>query len=172
MRMCRIMILLSLVVFLGGDRPAPSQDQKKEQPRFVDLSLLVAPEYPCTWPTFPKFQINHYERIGPLSPYNSDILIIDGNTGTQLDVPPHSVTLPDSGLPNAGKFGGAFTDKIEAWQFGGETCVIDCRDLIDSAPKGRSDLSLGHASRHGRRSIDRWGRATWCCSTVDTPTSS
>ena len=30
--------------------------------RFVDLSLLVAPEYPCTWPTFPPFQINHYRR--------------------------------------------------------------------------------------------------------------
>ena len=96
---------------------------------FVDLSLLVAPEYPCTWPTFPRFQINHYERIGPLSPYNSDILVIDGNTGTQLDVPPHSVTPPESTLPNAGPFGRTYTDVVPAWQFGGEACVIDCRDL-------------------------------------------
>src|SRR6516225_4066615 len=103
----------------------------------VDLSLLVASDYPCTWPTWPRFQINHYERIGPLSPYNSDILIIDGNTGTQLDVPPHSVSPPDSGLPNAGQFGRAFTDKIPAWQFGGEACVIDCQDLVDSASPGR-----------------------------------
>src|ERR1700680_346873 len=105
MRTCRTLIMMCVALALGGDLLAPSRGQQKEQPRLLDLSLLVAPEYPCTWPTFPKFQINHYERIGPLSPFNSDILIIDGNTGTQLDVPPHSVTLPDSGLPNAGKYG-------------------------------------------------------------------
>src|SRR6516162_7338693 len=137
-------LFLSSLVLLGGVGPMSSGPKSEgppgAPPKLVDLSLLVAPEYPCTWPTFPRFQINHYERIGPLSPYNSDILIIDGNTGTQLDVPPHSVTLPDSGLPNAGKYGGAFTDKIAAWQFGGEACVVDCRDLLESAPKGRSDL--------------------------------
>jgi len=108
--------------------------------RFVDLSLLVAREYPCTWPTFPRFQLNREEEIGPRSAYNSDILVIDGNTGTQLDVPPHSVTPPGSGLPNAGAFGRAFTDVIAAWQFGGEACVIDCRDLVEAAPPGRSAL--------------------------------
>jgi kynurenine formamidase len=109
-------------------------------PQFVDLSLLVAPEYPCTWPTFPRFQINREEQIGPRSAYNSDILIIDGNTGTQLDVPPHSVTAPDSRLPNAGKFGRAYTDVISAWQFGGEACVIDCRDLVGGTQPGQSAL--------------------------------
>ena len=108
--------------------------------RFVDLSLLVAPDHPCTWPTFPAFQINHYMRIGPRSACNSDILIMDGNTGTQLDVPTHSVTRPDSGFSNAGRFGTMTTDKVPAWQFVGEACVIDCTDLLDSAPKGRSDL--------------------------------
>src|SRR5262245_36281765 len=112
----------------------------EDKSRFLDLSLLVPPEYPCTWPTFPVFQINHYVRIGPRSAYNSDVLIMDGNTGTQLDVPTHSVTRPDSGLPNAGKFGTMTTDKVSAWQFAGEACVIDCTDLLDSAPKGRSDL--------------------------------
>ena len=115
----------------AGEGPAP---------RFVDLSLLVASEYPCTWPTFPRFQLNAEERIGPSSPYNSDILIIDGNTGTQLDVPPHSVTPPDSGLPNAGRFGRSYTDVVPAWQFGGAACVIDCRDLIEAAPAGQSAL--------------------------------
>jgi len=110
------------------------------EPKFVDLSLLVARDLPCTWPTWPRFQINRYDRIGPLSAYNSEVLVIDGNTGTQIDVPPHSVADPDSGLPNAGRFGRAFTDKMPAWQFGGEACVIDCRDLLDSAPPGRSDL--------------------------------
>jgi isatin hydrolase len=109
-------------------------------PRFIDLSLLVAHEYPCTWPTFPRFQINTEQRIGPASAYHSDILIIDGNTGTQLDVPPHSVAPPESGLRNAGSFGRAYTDVVPAWQFGGEACVIDCRDLLEAAPSGRSAL--------------------------------
>ena len=33
----------------------------------------------------------HERTIGSDSPYNIDVLLIDGNTGTQLDVPPHSV---------------------------------------------------------------------------------
>ena len=57
----------------------------------IDLSLLVAEDYPCTWPSgFPMFQLKHYRRIGSLTPYNIDVLTIDGNTGTQIDVPPHS----------------------------------------------------------------------------------
>jgi len=108
--------------------------------RFVDLSLLIAPEYPCTWPSFPPFQINPYRKIGRRSEYNSDILILDGNTGTQLDVPTHSVTPPKSGFANAGAYGLTNTDKVPAWQFCGEACVIDCKDLLDSAPAGRSDL--------------------------------
>jgi kynurenine formamidase len=81
-----------------------------------------------------------YLRIGPLSAYNSEVLIIDGNTGTQLDVPPHSIPLPETKLPNASPLGRMFTDKVPAWQYGGEACVIDCRELCDSGPKGRSDL--------------------------------
>jgi kynurenine formamidase len=132
--------LAALVPLTTGPLPGKPDEKKKDDARFIDLSLLVAPEYPCTWPTFPTFQINHYQKIGRRSAYNSDVLILDGNTGTQLDVPPHSVTAPDSGLPNAGRFGLAWTDKIPAWQFAGEACVIDCKALLDSAPKGRSDL--------------------------------
>lgn len=129
-------VLLTSVAILSGPAVRGGDDTS----RFVDLSLLVAPEYPCTWPSFPVFQINHYLRIGPRSAFNSDILIMDGNTGTQLDVPTHSVTPPDSGFSNAGRFGTMTTDKVPAWQFVGEACVIDCTDLLDSAPKGRSDL--------------------------------
>jgi kynurenine formamidase len=134
----RSLASIAFALVLAGSLPAQGQPQK--QPRFIDLSLLVAPDYPCTWPTFPRFQINPAERIGPLSPYNTETLTIDGNTGTQLDVPPHSVTPPKSGLPNAGRFGTAYIDKTPAWQFGGEACVIDCRDLLDTTPNGRSDL--------------------------------
>jgi len=115
---------------------------RAEEPRFVDCSLLVAPEYPCTWPShpFPRFQMTHQRVIGPESPYNIDVLLIDGNTGTQLDVPPHSVARPDLKRPKSGPLGLAYTDKIAAWQFGGEACVVDVRDLLDQAPKGVSPL--------------------------------
>jgi kynurenine formamidase len=111
------------------------------EPKFVDLSLLVAPNYPCTWPAgFPTFQSIPYERIGKLGPYNSDLLLFDENTGTQFDAPTHSVAPPGSGLPNAGPFGTMSSEKVPAWQFGGEACVINVRDLATSGPKGRSDL--------------------------------
>ncbi len=110
--------------------------------RFVDHSLVIAPEYPCTWPSypFPRFQLTRQRAIGPDSAYNVDVLLIDGNTGTQLDVPPHSVARPDLNREKSGPLGLAYTDTIEPWQFGGEACVVDVRDLLDKAPKGVSPL--------------------------------
>lgn len=121
----------------AGDAASESADTK-----FIDHSLLVAPEYPCTWPTypFPRFQIMRQWTIGPDSAYNVDVLLIDGNTGTQMDVPPHSVARPELKREKSGPFGLAYTDKIEAWQFGGEACVVDVRDLLDKAPNGVSPL--------------------------------
>ena len=113
-----------------------------DEPKFIDHSLLVAPEFPCTWPAypFPRFQITHQRTIGPESPYNVDVLLIDGNTGTQLDVPPHSVARPELNREKSGPYGLAWTDRIEAWQFGGEACIVDVRDLLDQAPNGVSPL--------------------------------
>ena len=113
-----------------------------EPPRFIDHSLLVAPEYPCTWPAepFPRFRLIHERTLGPDSPYNVDVLLIDGNTGTQLDVPPHSVVRPELKRPKSGPLGLAYTDRIEPWRFGGEACVVDVRDLLDRAPAGVSPL--------------------------------
>ncbi len=111
-----------------------------EEPKHLDLSLLIAPNYPSGWPTWPRFQMTPEGRIGPLGAFHTEALVIDGNTGTQLDVPTHSVTPPDSGLPNAGPAGLISTEKVPAWQFGGEACVIDCTDLLDAAPPGRSPL--------------------------------
>ena len=111
------------------------------EPRFVDLSLLVASEYPCTWPqAWPLFQLNHHRKIGPLSPYHIDILSLDPNTGTQLDTPPHSIPPPGSGLPYEGPAGLLFTEKIPPWQFCGEACVVDIRQLLGKAPPGHSPL--------------------------------
>jgi kynurenine formamidase len=125
-----------------GTALSHSGSARGEEPRFVDHSLLIAPEYPCTWPghPFPRFAIIHSRTIGPESAYNIDTLLIDGNTGTQLDVPPHSVARPELKREKSGPLGLAYTDKIEPWQFGGEACVVDVRDLLDKAPKGVSPL--------------------------------
>jgi kynurenine formamidase len=130
--------LCPLLVIAAQNQDKP---QGKDGARIVDLSLLVAAEYPCTWPAgFPLFQINHYLKIGPLSAYNSDILAIDGNTGTQLDAPPHSIPRPGIDSPLAGPAGAIYTEKIPAWQFAGEACVIDTRELLDKGANGHSSL--------------------------------
>ncbi len=141
--MLRLMLCVSTVtVCLLPSQRLQSEDKPSAATRFVDHSLLIAPELPCTWPThpFPRFQITHQRVIGPDSPYNIDTLLIDGNTGTQLDVPPHSVARPELKREKSGPFGLSTTDQIEAWQFGGEACVVDVRDLLDQAGNGISPL--------------------------------
>lgn len=135
----RSAILLLLSAVCTG---VVSTQAQETTTRFVDHSLLISPEYPCNWPThpFPRFQRIPQTRIGLASSYNTDALYVDGNTGTQLDVPPHSVARPELNREKSGPLGLAYTDKIEAWQFGGEACVIDTRDLLDQAPKGVSPL--------------------------------
>ena len=131
-----------LLAGLGWIDGVVAQSTSAEKSRFVDHSLLIAPEYPCTWPShpFPRFALIHQRTSGPESAYNIDTLLIDGNTGTQLDVPPHSVARPELKREKSGPLGLAYTDKIEPWQFGGEACVVDVRDLLDHAPKGVSPL--------------------------------
>ncbi len=146
----RVVAWLGLLAVLGN--PLAAARAADDSPsRFLDLSLVVAPDLPCTWPApnFPLFQINHYLRPGPQGAYASEILTIDGNTGTQLDFPPHSIARPDSGLPTAGPFGSVFSDRVPVSQFGGEACVIDCRDLLDITPNGRSPLI-------GRQHVMAW----------------
>ena len=75
-----IVTLLTFVMALGQSGSVQAND--RDQGQIVDLSLIVAENYPCTWATgFPRFYMNRYIRIGPSSPYNSDLLQIDGNTG-------------------------------------------------------------------------------------------
>lgn len=140
---CRTLALAAVALWAAVTTGGTATAQSKDKPRFIDHSLLVAPEYPCTWPShpFPRFQITHQRTIGPESAYNVDVLLIDGNTGTQLDVPPHSVARPDLKREKSGPLGLAYTETIEPWQFGGEACVVDIRDLLDKAPNGVSPLA-------------------------------
>ncbi len=113
-----------------------------ERSDVTDHSLLVDANYPCTWPTylFPKFQIQHFRAIGAGGPYNIDNLLIDGNTGTQIDVPPHSIPPPGANLPLEGPLGLAYIDVTEPWKFTGQACVIDVSDLLDKSENGISPL--------------------------------
>jgi kynurenine formamidase len=150
---CRLIVALQAAILTLG--PGFIQvGRANDTAKLVDHSLLVAPDFPCTWPTypFPRFQITHERIIGPDSPYNVDVLLIDGNTGTQMDVPPHSVARPELKREKSGPLGLAYTDKIEAWQFGGEACVVDVRDLLDQAPNGVSPLVTSeHIKRFERQ---------------------
>ncbi len=139
-----LVLVLCLAAVLVLTLPTMRADSHESAGKVIDLSLLVAAEYPVTWPSigWPHYQFNHYLRIGPVSAYNVDILTMDANTGTQIDVPPHSIPRPGSKLPNEGPLGLAFMDQIPAWQFAGEACVIDVRELRDKGANGHSSLVL------------------------------
>ena len=164
--------LVLLGCLAGGLQPGRVQAEERAEPQFVDLSLLVAPEFPCSWPgAGPGFQINHYRRIGPLSAYNSDVLTLDENVGTQFDGPTHSVAPPDSGKPNAGPYGLVTGDKVPAWQFVGEACVMDLRELLDTAPNGHSSLVEASHVQAWNSGTGPWELVTWCSSAAVTATA-
>jgi kynurenine formamidase len=69
-----------------------------------------------------------------------ETLVIDGDTGTQMDVPSHSVTRPELGLANSRVFGSQHIQTAPVWKFVGEACVVDVQNLLDEAPPGVSPL--------------------------------
>lgn len=102
--------------------------------RVVDLTVMIAPNLPCGWPSpfLPPFMMMRYVHHGP-GPYASDALVIDEHTGTHWDAPPHFIPPPITGLPNAADTGATPSDRTPVWQFVGEACVIDIRQLFDDA---------------------------------------
>jgi kynurenine formamidase len=106
----------------------------------VDLTLTVAPDLPCVWPQgmtpMAVIPTATFGRTGR----HRDMLVIDEHTGTQWDAPAHFVPPPDSGLPGAGPMGLVTGEKVPAWQFCGEACVIDVRKGRDAVEKGASLL--------------------------------
>lgn len=114
-------------------RPSPTDHVK-------DLSLLVSTDRPCVWPVgMTPHAVIPQRTIGP-GPFHRELIIIDEHTGTQWDAPAHFVPPPDSGLPGAGPNGLITGEKVPAWQFGGEACVIDITKHMDEAPAGASFL--------------------------------
>jgi kynurenine formamidase len=109
-------------------------------PAVVDLSLTVAADLPCVWPVgmtpLAVVPTATFDRTGR----HRDMLVIDEHTGTQWDAPAHFVPPPDSGLDGAGPMGVVTGDKVPAWQFCGEACVIDLTKHRDAAAPGESFL--------------------------------
>ena len=109
-------------------------------PAVVDLSLTVAAELPCVWPVgMTPLAVVPTATFG-LTGRHRDMLVIDEHTGTQWDAPAHFVPPPDSGLDGAGPMGLVTGDKVPAWQFCGEACVIDLTKHRDDAAPGESFL--------------------------------
>jgi kynurenine formamidase len=105
-----------------------------------DLTLLISPDRPCVWPVgMTQHLVVPSRTFGP-GAYHRDMVVIDEHTGTQWDAPAHFVPPPDSGLAGAGPMGLITGEKVPAWQFCGEACVIDLRSHIDDAPDGESYL--------------------------------
>lgn len=105
-----------------------------------DHSLLVAPDLPCVWPIGMTPHVVVPTRDHLSGPYRRELIVIDEHTGTQWDAPAHFVPPPDSGLPGAGPMGLMTCDKVPAWQFCGEACVIDVTSHRDEAVAGSSYL--------------------------------
>ena len=148
----RLLRVLPFIALLVACRLSSTPAYSEEPPRFVDLSLMIAAEYPCTWPELvPPFRLDRVQTIGRQSAYNVDTLSTDGNMGTQMDVPPHSVERPELNLPKSGPLGNEFIDKVPAWKFVGSACVIDLRNLLDTGPAGISSLVR-------RRHFEDWER--------------
>jgi len=105
-----------------------------------DLTLEVASDMPCVWPIgMTPFAVVPTKTFGS-GTYRRDMLIIDEHTGTQWDAPAHFIPPPDSGLPDAGPNGLITGEKVPAWQFVGEACVVDICDYRDQAADGASYL--------------------------------
>jgi len=106
----------------------------------VDLSLTVAADRPCVWPVgMTPLAVVPTATFGRTGRHR-DMLVIDEHTGTQWDAPAHFVPPPESGLENAGPMGSVTGEKVPAWQFCGEACVVDLTRHRDEAAAGESFL--------------------------------
>ncbi|HZU19560.1 MAG TPA: cyclase family protein [Candidatus Dormibacteraeota bacterium] len=115
----------------------------------VDLTLTIAEDLPCWWPTHQPFQHkiwNWYADVpaGPLvlrsrsGPYQTRWMAIDEHTGTHFDAPAHFIPREGTGLPNAGPAGEITGDRVPVEQLMGPARVIDCRRVVGAAEPGVS----------------------------------
>lgn len=134
--------------------------------RFIDLSLTLSEELPCSWPDHMPFQQKIYNWFadnadgpqalsGKRGPYQTRWLAIDEHTGTHIDAPNHGVPPPRSGLPGASDLGLISVAELDFSQTSGPAVVINLTHLVGTAEPGASppvgpEQIERHESEHGR----------------------
>src|SRR3712207_1532919 len=137
-----LFIAASTLALAWSTAAAHAQYKPLTEGMAVDLSPTVSMSHKQYWPGGQKHHqpiIVPYIQHGP-GPYAADLLIVDENTATQLDCPPHMMPPQDSGLPNAGYWGNLTCDKLPVWQLAGEVVKVDGRSILDQAPNGVSPI--------------------------------
>ena len=136
----RVQVVLLTVCAATAAAALCGAAERVSPPAVVDLSLTVAADLPCVWPVgMTPLAVVPTATFGRTGRHR-DMLVIDEHTGTQWDAPAHFVPPPDSGLDGAGPMGVVTGDKVPAWQFCGEACVIDLTKHRDAAAPGESFL--------------------------------
>jgi kynurenine formamidase len=130
------------IIWLIASGSAAAQYKVPDPGSVIDLSPTVSMSLKQSWP---GGQRHHQPVIFPYiqhgaSPYTADLIIVDNDTATQFDCPPHMMPDQDSGLPNAGYWGFMTCDKVPAWQMVGQVVKVDGRGIYDQAPEGESPI--------------------------------
>ena len=132
--------------------------------RLVDLTLTLAEDLPCYWPTHMPFQhktwnwfTTHRDQHASVynrnsAPYATRWLAIDEHTGTHFDAPSHFVPPPDSGIAGCGAAGEITVEKVGLENLMGPAAVIDVREAVPARGRG------GVSPVFGAGVIDRWER--------------
>ena len=134
----------------------------------VDLSPTVSMALKQWWPGGHHMPVvTTYIKHGQ-SAYSADLIIMDNDTATQIDCPPHMMAHQDSGLPNAGYWGSMTCDKVPIWQLAGEVVKIDGRDILDQSANGTSPIFTVEMVKPPprRQSVATSVSATQCCTGV------
>lgn len=150
-------IYAAAIVWYVASGAAAAQYKIPEPGSVIDLSPTISMSLKQNWPGGQRHHrpvIFPYIRHGT-SPYTADLIIVDNDTTTQLDCPPHMMAEQDSGLPNAGYWGFLTCDQLPAWQLVGEVVKIDGRGIYDQAPNGQSPIFTVDMVKQAEQSLGR-----------------
>jgi kynurenine formamidase len=132
--------------------------------RLVDLTLPLAEDLPCYWPTHMPFQhktwnwfTTHRDQQAAVynrnsAPYATRWMSIDEHTGTHFDAPSHFVAPPGSGIAGCGPAGEITAEKVPLESLMGPAAVIDVRDAVPGDGPG------GVSPVFGPEAIGQWER--------------
>jgi kynurenine formamidase len=135
--------------------------------RIVDLTVTIAEDLPCSWPTHMPFQHKTFSWFADRpdsvaevfnrtqASYQTRWLLMDEHTGTHFDAPSHFIPPEESGLDNAGAEAACTTDRVPLAQLLGPAAVVDVSDLAGTGEPGTSprievDRLTAWESEHGR----------------------